>query len=127
MTGFEDELRKALKREAPPPGFGKRVMARIPERRPAWRAVLESLLRTTQLKWAFAGALAVALMTFGVVRRQQEQQFRAEGERARAEVLTALRIASVKLNTARRKVEAIGRVPENRESPAAAESQRSKI
>jgi hypothetical protein len=45
----------------------------------------------------------------GFVRHQRQERLRREGEMARAQVTQALRIASAKLNVARRRVEEIGR------------------
>lgn len=92
------ELKRALRRESPPPDFAAKVMMRIEREHrrsswQAWRAVAAAGLLT-----AFLGGWAA---------REAAVQ-RAEGERAREEVLLALRIASDKLRDAQSHVREIG-------------------
>jgi hypothetical protein len=62
------------------------------------------------MKWATAGAMAVLLVIagFGVHYRRENERRRlaeiAEGERAKEQVILAMRIASAKLNVAQKKV-----------------------
>jgi hypothetical protein len=63
------------------------------------------------MKWAMAGAMAVALIVAGVgVNRYRENERQrmlaeiAEGEKAKEQVMMAMRIASSKLNIAQKKV-----------------------
>jgi hypothetical protein len=66
------------------------------------------------LRWVAAGALCV-MIAAGAVYRERQERLRREGEMARVEVKQALRIASVKLNAARRKVRGINRgIPQSR-------------
>lgn len=109
MTPFEERLRHALRREEPPPGFTGRVLGRIAPQPQGWRAVLESRLRMPVLRWVMAGALLGCFLLFGVFRYREEQILRTEGEAAKEQVLQALRITSVKLNAACRKVNEVGR------------------
>jgi hypothetical protein len=93
---LEASLRRALRRESPAPGFASRVLQRIetdqtPKRRPSWRAVAASLTLT-------------ALIGAGVA---YEHRVR-EGERAKEQVLTALRIAGEKVRYAQSEVRTIG-------------------
>jgi hypothetical protein len=134
MSKFDDELKLALQREEPSPDFTNRVMARIAqlpatdvqtvkleklgEHNEWWRRLSE-FFRPPQMKWAMAGAMAVVLFAavFGVMqyrehqlelRRQAElaeQAANAEGERAKEQVMLAMRIASAKLNVAQKKVQ----------------------
>ena len=60
------------------------------------------------LRWAAVAAVCL-LIVAGLVRHQRQDRVRREGEMARAQVTQALRIASAKLNVARRRVEEIGR------------------
>jgi hypothetical protein len=88
---FEEELKAALGRKLPPPGFAGRVMAKVDERRdvaPARRAIAAALLMTAVLGGWTARAI----------------QHQRDGERAREEVLTALRITSEKLKTAQQHI-----------------------
>jgi hypothetical protein len=97
---LEDDLRRAMRRESPAPGFASRVLQRIereqtprPTRNP-WRTVAASLTLTAILGgW---GAHAV------------HERRQAEGERAREQVLLAMRIAGQKVRYAQHEVRAIG-------------------
>jgi hypothetical protein len=104
MSRLEETLKQALRREEPPAGFAGRVLARVTPPAPqpmAW------------MRWAFAAALPlVLLMAF---QYNAEQRRRAEGEAAKAQMLTALRITADKLEYAREKVaKATGREVESR-------------
>jgi hypothetical protein len=106
MNPWEENLREALGRKAAPEGFADRVLARIRklpvrEKRPWFRA----FIATPALRWA-AAVLCLAIAGSGVYREQQERQ-RRQGELARMQVKQALRIASVKLNAARRMVQQV--------------------
>jgi uncharacterized protein HemX len=136
MSKFDDELKLALRREEPSPDFTNRVMARIQllEQSPAvnrqgqqekpreeynWRQRLADLFRPPSLKWAMAGAMAAVLIAaiFGVISYREHQRqmaeiaaeaANAEGQRAKEQVMLAMRIASAKLNVAQRKVKEAG-------------------
>jgi len=91
---LEDELRSALRRHEPSPDFTARVLARVaatPARTPAryW------------MRWATAVAAALVLAVGAVGYRQYE------GERAKSQVLLAMRITASKLNKAQKKVQMI--------------------
>ena len=86
MNQFEDDLRAALRREEPPPGFAAGVMAKT---RPAQRA----------RRWISVAVAAGLLLGFG---RFEYRQY--EGRKAKRELLLALDIAGGKLNVARQKV-----------------------
>lgn len=94
------DLKHALARKSPDPGFAGRVMARIeapdaaPQRssRPWWRAVAATLLLTA-LGGGWAAHVAIE---------------RREGERARDEVMLALRIAGAKVRHAQQHVRDLG-------------------
>lgn len=83
---IERELRSALRRKSPGAGFSNRVMQRIGQTSSArpWRAI------------AAAGLLTVILGGWTA----HEIAERRQGERARDEVLLALRITSAKLQEA---------------------------
>jgi hypothetical protein len=85
---LEHELKAALERKSPSHGFASRVMARLEEEqrvvRHPWRAIAAAFLMTAVL-----GGWAV-----------REAAHQREGERAREEVLTALRITTEKLRAA---------------------------
>lgn len=127
---FDDELKLALRREEPSADFTDRLMARIAqekegakageterhsEPRFGWLAKLGSMFTLPQMKWAMAGAMAVLLIVSVVgvnryrqhqleLRRQAEIAEAEEGQRAKEQVMFAMRIASAKLNVAQKKV-----------------------
>jgi len=121
MSRFDDELRLALRREEPSADFADRVMARIAElpvtpkqeksrERSNWWQRLAAVFQPPQMKWALAGTLAVVLMIagFGAYRYREQQRMLAEiaeGEKAKEQVMLAMRIASGKLNVAQKKVQ----------------------
>ena len=84
-----------------------------------WWQRLIAVFQVPKLGWAMTGAMAVVLFAgiFGVMqyrehqlelRRQAElaeQAANAEGERAKEQVMLAMRIASAKLNVAQKKVQ----------------------
>ncbi len=91
---LEDQLRTALRRQEPPAGFAKRVLA---------RATAETRVigfTRKRLLWLAAASLTAALagsaISAGIHRRQEETAGR--------QALLALRIAAEKLDAARAKV-----------------------
>jgi len=118
MNRFDEELKLALRREEPSPDFTDRVMARIaelqrqekPREKTDWLRKLMEFFQPPRMKWAMAGAMAVVLLIagFGVHRSRENERRRqaeiAEGERAKEQVMLAMRIASAKLNIAQKKV-----------------------
>jgi len=123
MKPLDDELRNALKRVEPPPGFAGRVMARVEQlaeerARTAAKPVRSRALWSPWSPWswfgrrmslsfgAVAAMAAVVLLAVGVVLWQQHriEQERREGEAARAQLIEALRVTSAKLNHVRTKV-----------------------
>ena len=111
MNEFEDKLRNALRRQPAPEGFAEKVMARItglpqPGAQPGRR--FGAFFASPIFRWA--GALAACLLIVGgVAHYQRQERLRQQGELAKVQVKQALRIASVKLNVARKKVQDIGR------------------
>jgi hypothetical protein len=114
---LERELKRALHREDASPDFTDRVMARISaasghaKRRRSrdenrwWRRLME-FFQPARMRWAAAGAAAFLLIfaALGVHRYRAHQAEIAEGERAREQVMLAMKIASAKLNIAQKKV-----------------------
>ena len=94
---LENDLKRALRRQSPAPGFAGRVLSRIAEaERPShpawWRAAAASVT---------LAALLGGYTTYRVVERQR-------GERAKEQLLLAMRIASEKVSYAKQEVRAIG-------------------
>jgi hypothetical protein len=118
MNRFDEELKMALRREEPSTDFTDRVMARVaelqkrekPGEEAGWLRRLVEFFQPPQMKWAMAGAMAVLLVIagFGVHHRRENERRRlaeiAEGERAKEQVMLAMRIVSAKLNVAQKKV-----------------------
>lgn len=98
MIDFEDQLRRALERKEPSADFTARVMARARQsRRPLawmnWRG------------WAAAGLAASLLVGVFGIEMQQRQRTRERGEVARAQLMQAMRLTSVKLHQIHKKVQ----------------------
>ena len=94
MNHMEDELRQALRRVEPPPGFADRVMARVPSRKKAWPR-----------NWmAAAAAILVAVLGAGSWEYQRGRDQRIAAEQAKAELIFALELTSSKLQATRSKV-----------------------
>ena len=88
---LEDELRAALRREEPSPGFSERVVARTRSRPRV------SLIRP-RLAWALAMAAMLAIF-IGIAADMRQKK----AERAGRDAVIALRIAAEKLNQTRAK------------------------
>ncbi|HEX7809000.1 MAG TPA: hypothetical protein VF608_09750 [Thermoanaerobaculia bacterium] len=107
---LEDDLKRALHRESPAPGFAQRVLSRIERdehrierndtgtardshrRRPVWwRAIAASLTLTVLGGWA-----------------AHSIHERREGERAKEQLILAMRIAGEKVHYAQQEVREIG-------------------
>ena len=91
---LEDELRSALRRREPSPEFTEQVLARV-SAAPARRT---PRLSQPWVRWMAAVAAAL-LLTVGDLEYRHYQ-----GERAKDQVLLAVRIAGSKLNKAQKKV-----------------------
>ncbi len=105
MTRLEDELRNALRRESPPESFTARVLARAAVQAPRrrwWPAVFEM----PRLRWAAVAAMCLILAVAGFEYWNVRTE-RARGERAKAQLMLALRITGSKLQLAQHKVQEI--------------------
>lgn len=94
---LERDLERALRRRSPAPGFAGRVLERIGKeeaaRKPAW--------------WrAAAASVTLAMLLGGYATHRVVEQRR--GERAREQVLAAMKIAGEKVRIAQQEVRAIG-------------------
>ena len=85
MSRMDDDLRFALRRKEPPPGFADRVLARLPVTLPARRP-------SRVWRWAAAAAACVLLAAGG----DQYYQYR-RGMEAKRQLLLALEITQEKL------------------------------
>jgi hypothetical protein len=96
---LEDELKAALRREDPSPGFAERVKARA-QSSPAPKAIpIFQPVRFPRMIWAAAMA---AMLVVGFVGTSEYRERKAE--RAGREAVLALRITAEKLNMTREKV-----------------------
>ena len=92
MAPLEDELRSALRRREPSPDFTERVLARV-------AAVPVRRAPQPWVRWVAAMAATLLLAAGGLEYRHYR------GERAKDQVLLAVRIAGSKLNKAQKKVQ----------------------
>jgi len=100
MSRFEDELRQALRRREPPAGFAERVLARV-------RARQRQPRRPSLLHWRWLAPVAALLVLAVGLHFLEERRRRQEGERAKQQVLLALKLAGSKLRLAQERVQAV--------------------
>ncbi len=101
MDDFERELHEQLQLRSAPEGFADRVMARVPQRQRPRFAWLR--LGTPAWRWAAAAVLVASVLLGGI---EHDRQQRLAGERAREQVLLALRITGSTLRDVQEKVSA---------------------
>lgn len=95
MSRLEDELRSTFARREPPDGFADRVMAAVPRARK----------RVWAHSWMAAAAAAlISILGAGAYEYQRTERMRKEGERAKAELVFALELASAKLQHTKARV-----------------------
>ena len=96
MNQLERDLREALRRREAPPFFAERVLARTRQSKPRW-----------QHSWVWLTAAALLLLMIGGVGIVREQRRLAEGERAKEQLMIALRITGSKLADVRERISSI--------------------
>lgn len=117
MQFSEDDLREALKRKDPGPGFTQRVMARVNQEQTnaatSRRSVPGWWMRMWSWRPVLAGALAAVLLVavawIGYARYQQVEQQREETRKAKVaeqQVKLALRITNAKMSQVLQRVSA---------------------
>ncbi len=95
MTAFEEELRKAMAKREPPAGFTERVLAKTEGRSGKAQSWLSRIFG-----WRLAPVFALVLiLSAGITYQRHEHTVR--GEKAKQELLVALRIAGSKLHDVR--------------------------
>jgi hypothetical protein len=104
MTRFEEQLKQALARREPGADFTASVLARVrangtqrPKRRWEWR-----WFRAPRA-WALAGVAAALLVSSGSAVYEQHERV-VRGEAAKEKLMTAVRLAGVKLRRVHRQV-----------------------
>ena len=100
MNPFDEELREALQRRQPPAGFAERVLARIPGAAP------QRQKPSFRWQWLAAAAAAVLILTVGLAFYRQHLR-RIEGEKAKDQVMLALRVTGSKLRGVQERVVAV--------------------
>jgi hypothetical protein len=111
MSYLEDELKTALRRAEPPAGFAERVLERAKAPappQPAWWESLRALLYPPRVQWvALSLVMSLMIPAAGVYRREHQ---RAEGERAKQQLMLAVRVAGNKLHRVQQRVLEMGRM-----------------
>jgi hypothetical protein len=97
---LEDLLRLGLKPRQTPAGFSTRVMGRLAETSPVSSLRKKGIFWPPAMRWAAAVLLAVA----GAGYWDYQQKERIAGERARDQLILALRISAATLNDVQQKV-----------------------
>jgi anti-sigma-K factor RskA len=97
---FEDEVRDHLRARSAPAGFADRVMARVPAPSSAPRRFWQSAWLPAW-RWAAVAAVIAVTVLGGL---EHDRQQRIAGERAREQVLLALRITGSTLKDIQQKV-----------------------
>jgi hypothetical protein len=120
---LENDLKRALRRQAPPSGFASRVMQRIDSEVPRSDSGSSEFLgesspeelrgtrgnpRNSRPVWwrAAAASVTLAVLLGGYATHRVVEHRR--GERAKEQVLTAMRIAGEKVRYAQQEVRGIG-------------------
>lgn len=98
---LDDMLREELRRKDPGVEFTRRVLAGVEGRgRRGWLPDLAVLFRVPRLAAAVALGICLALVMGGLEAHRRER-VRADGELAKQQLVTALKIAGAKLHQAR--------------------------
>lgn len=111
MSYLEDDLKMALRRTEPPEGFANRVLARAngpAAAEPSWWQYLRVLIRPPRVQWV-ALSLIVSFMIPAAGVYRKERLARAEGERAKEQLVFAMRVTGNKLHRVHQKVLEMGR------------------
>jgi hypothetical protein len=113
MSYLEDDLKMALQRTEPSADFVDRVLARVnqpapPE--PGWWERLTALLRPPRLQWVAASVILSVMIPAASVEYRRQQKMRAEGEKAKEQLMFAVRVAGSRLHRVQQKVLEMGRM-----------------
>ena len=100
MSRLEDELRLALSRREPPPGFAERVLARA-------RARQTQPQRPPLFQWRWLAAVAALVVVAAGLHFFEERRRRREGEQAKQQVMLALQLTGSKLRYAQERLQAV--------------------
>jgi len=103
---MEERLRQSLQRKDPDPGFTERVLSRVRSEPEEPRSQAPHFFARPS-RWLAAAAIVAFVLSAGAIHRQRERRLRAEGERAKAQLMQALEITSAKLNVVLKKVNSV--------------------
>lgn len=98
---LEDLLRRGLKPRQTPAGFSTRVMGRLAETSHVSSLQKKRIFWLPAIRWA---AAAVLLAVAGASYWDYQQKERIAGDRARGQLILALRISAATLNDVQQKV-----------------------
>jgi hypothetical protein len=110
MNEFENQLRKALSRKEPSPLFTTRLLKMLVVREThdmSWMKTLRLLSVSPRLRWAVVGVLTCVLIGLGQLGYQRIERHRraqADGERAKEQLVLALKITNEKLSIVQKKL-----------------------
>jgi hypothetical protein len=91
----DDDLKQALRRVEPPPGFDQRVLARLDEQ------LSRQQRRTAPRLTAWVTAAGLSFASLGGIAIYQHQLEQRKGMQARDQLMLALRITGKKLDVVR--------------------------
>jgi len=103
MTPFEEELKQALKRQAPAADFTARVLARCAQEDAKARSGFWHVFWTAPAWRLSAVAAALLLVAGGTAYQQHEREVR--GMAAKRQLILAMRIAGTKLQEVQQRVQ----------------------
>ena len=111
MSNLEEDLKIALRRQEPPADLADRVLARLSQPpQPSWRERLSVLMQPPRLQWVAVSVMLSVLLPFAGVQYRKQQQYNAEGERAKQKLLFAVHVAGSRLHKAQKRVLESGRM-----------------
>ena len=113
MSNLEENLKAALERAEPPSQFTARVLARLngqaPPRLSSWE-LFGVFLRPPRIQWVALSVILSSVIPFAGIQYQKERRLRAEGEKAKDQLVFAVHVAGNKLRRVQQKVLEIGRM-----------------
>ena len=107
MNDFDSLLKKALSKKEPPLGFLSRFQKRMPKHRwnPSnWLEGVRKLLLFPKMRWAAGGLATILLLAVGYFQFQSQRRARWEGERAKEQLVLALRVTNERLGFVQKKL-----------------------
>jgi hypothetical protein len=106
MDDFEQQLKRAMARQEPPPWFEAKVLAAAERQTEVQQSWFTRFRVQPAMRWA-TGVVAALLVTTGVWQHEHAIQQRAAGEAAKEKLKVALRITGQKLHNIQERVDAV--------------------